>query len=126
MPAEELNWLAVIVGTVAAFLFGWLLYSPGVFGRKWAEGSRVELGSAASMPVVAMATQFAGLLALALVVGITATTSALWTAIFAILAVVLFSVSSGSFVKKTTYALVVDAGYLLGSGAIMILAQGLL
>ena len=49
----NVNWLAVIVGAVAAFLAGWLWYSPRLFGVKWAEGSRVELGSANEMPAFA-------------------------------------------------------------------------
>ena len=122
---EELNWIAVIVGTVAAFLFGWLLYSPIGFGRRWAEGSRVELGTASTMPVFAMATQFGALFLLALVVGITATTNALGTAVLAILAAATFTVSGGAFVKKTGFAMAVDGGYIVGSGVLMILAQGL-
>jgi hypothetical protein len=96
-----------------------------LFGRKWAEGSRVEMGTAQSMPVFAMAAQLAALFVLALVVGITATTSALWTAILAIVAAALFAVSGGAFVKKTTYALLVDGGYILGAGILMIVAQGI-
>lgn len=122
---ENLNWIAVLTGTVAAFLFGWLLYSPPVCGRKWAEGSRVELGTASAMPVFAMATQFGALFLLALVVGITATTNALGTAVLAILAAAAFTVSGGAFVKKTGYAMAVDGGYIVGSGVLMILAQGL-
>ena len=123
---ESLNILAVLIGTVVAFLFGWLIYSPKVFGVKWAEGSGVKLGDASSMPVFAMIAQLVALLLLALVIGVTATTSALGTAILAILAAAAFVVSSGAFVKKSNYALAVDGGYVVGSGAIMILAQGLL
>jgi len=63
---------------------------------------------------------------LALAVGVTATTSALGTAILAILAAAAFVVSSGAFLKKSNFALAVDGGCVVGSGAIMILAQGLL
>ena len=123
---ENLNLLATFVGAIAAFLFGWIIYSPAVFGRRWAEGSRVELGSAASMPVMALATQFLALLALAFVIGITATLNMLITAILAILAAALFVVSGGAFTKKSSYALMIDGGYVLGAGVIMILAQGIL
>lgn len=123
---ETLNILAIIIGTIVAFLFGWLIYSPKVFGTKWAEGSGVVIGDAASMPVSAMLLQLIALFLLALVIGVTATTSALATAILAILAAAAFAVSSGAFLRKSTYALAVDGGYILGSGAIMILAQGLL
>lgn len=123
---ETLNILAVIVGTIVAFLFGWLIYSPKVFGTKGAEGSGVELGAASSMPVFAMAAQPVALFLLALVIGAAAATSALGTALLAILAAAAFVVSSGAFVKKSTCALAVDGGYIVGSGALMIPAQGLL
>ncbi len=128
MAAEfsGMNWLAVIAGTIVAFLAGWLWYSPSVFGKGWAEGSRVELGSAQSMPVLAMITQLLALFLLALVVGITATRDQLFTAIFAILALAAFGVSGGAFSRKSTYALMVDGSYAVLAGVIMIALQGLL
>ncbi|MGJ8584620.1 MAG: DUF1761 domain-containing protein [Marinosulfonomonas sp.] len=123
---ESINWIAIILGTVVSFLAGWLWYSPKMFGKGWAEGSRVELGSADSMPVFAMVAQVVALFLLALVIGITATTDSLFTAIFAILAAAGFVVSAGSFVRKTGYALAVDGFYIVVSGIIMIAAQGIL
>jgi len=120
------NWLAVIAGTVVAFLVGWLWYSPVLFGKKWAEGSGVALGSAEQMPVMAMVSQLAGLFLLALVVGITATTDALITAIVAILATAALTFSMGAFVKKSSYALLTDFGYIIVAGGVMIAMQGLL
>ena len=61
----ELNWIAIIVGAIAAFMVGWLWYSQAVFGKKWAEGSKVELGSASAMPVFAMLAQLAAVFLLA-------------------------------------------------------------
>lgn len=122
---SAVNWLAVIVGAIVSFLLGWLWYSPKLFGLKWAEGSRVEIGSASSMPVFAMAMQLIGLLLLSSVVGITATVDALITAILVILTVGFFAASMGGFVKKSLYAIKVDFFYLLASGALMIICQGL-
>jgi hypothetical protein len=34
-PTFHVNWLAVLVAVVAAFIFGWLWYGP-LFGKKWA------------------------------------------------------------------------------------------
>ena len=121
-----LNWLAVIAGTILAFLAGWLWYSPRLFGNGWAEGSKVELGSAQSMPVLAMVMQLLALFFLALVIGITATGNQLFTAIFAILALAAFSVSGGAFTRKSNYALMVDGCYAVLAGVIMIAVQGLL
>lgn len=126
MDFANVNWLAVVAGTVVAFLFGWLMYSPVLFGKKWAEGSGVEMTEANKLPAFAMASQLIALFLLALVVGITATTNALLTAILAILAAAIFTVSNGAFCKKSSYALMVDGGYIVGSGVLMIAAQGLL
>lgn len=122
---EPFNILAVIVGAIVAFLVGWIWYGP-LFGKKWADGSGVELGSASSMPVFAMVAQFVALLTLSIVVGITATTSALFTALFAILAAALFVTSAGAFVKKSNEAIAIDFGYIVIAGVVMILCQGLL
>lgn len=122
----NVNWIAVILGAVVAFLVGWLWYSPKLFGTGWAAGSGVELGSAQSMPVFAMVSQLVGLFLLSLVVGVTATTSALMTAILAILAAATMTLSAGAFVKKSNYALGVDFGYIIVAGAVMIVCQGIL
>ena len=39
----DVNWLAVGVGTVIAFMLGAAWYSPKMFGKKWAEGVGLEL-----------------------------------------------------------------------------------
>ena len=122
MEAEGLNILAVIVGAVAGFLFGWLIYHPHVLGRIWAEGSGVDLSG--KPPTLAFGTQALALVALAIVIGMTATVNFLGTALLAILAAALFVVSGGAFLKKSTGALVVEAVYILGAGALMIVAQG--
>ena len=123
---SSVNWLAVGLGTILSFLLGWLWYSPKVFGIKWAEGSGVTLGSAEQMPVFAMVSQLVALLLLAVVIGLTATVNALFTAIFAILAAACFVASGGSFVKKSGYAICVDFFYIVLAGVVMILCQGIL
>ena len=122
---SAVNWIAVIVGAVVAFLVGWLWYSPKLFGVKWAEGCGVSLGSADEMPVFAMVAQMAALLLLSIVVGVTATVNALFTAILAILAAAAFVAASGAFVKKSTYAIRVEFFYIVVAGAIMIICQGI-
>jgi len=122
---EHLNWIAVIVGTVASFLVGWLWYSPKLFGQGWADGSGVKLNTADKMPAFAMIMQLLALFLLALVIGVTATTNALGTAILAILAITCFATSNGAFIKKTGYALAVDAGFIIIAGGVMIIVQGI-
>jgi hypothetical protein len=123
---STLNWLAIGLGTIVSFLIGWLWYSPKLFGVKWAEGSGVSLDSADKMPVFAMVAQIVALFLLALTIGLTAQVEALITAILIILAVASFTASMGGFVKKSRYAITVDALYIIVSGAIMIVCQGIL
>ena len=124
MEAEALNIPAVALGAVLAFVLGFILYHPKVFGRIWAEGSGVDLGN--SPPALAFVAQIAALVALAIVIGMTATVNFLGTALLAILAAALFILSGGAFLKKSGGALAVDAGYIVGAGALMIVAQGIL
>ena len=120
------SWLAVIAGAVAAFVMGWLWYSPKVFGTKWAEGLGVELGSASEMPVGAMVTNIIGLLLMSWFVGVTAANNALLTVILATVAFTLLGYSGGMFGKQTTYVRNVNAGYWLAALVVMIVCQALL
>lgn len=127
MEAElgNVTWIAVIVGTVVAFLAGWLWYSPILFIRGWAAGSGVDVENGPGPMLPGMVLQLLSLFALALVIGITATQDMLITAIVAVLAASLFSMSNGAFSGKTRYAVLVDGSYILVAGAIMIICQGI-
>ncbi len=118
-----LNWLAIIVGVVVAFGAGWLWYGK-LFTKAWAEGSRLTDEDGKEMPMLAMALQVLGLLLLALVIGVTAQSNALGTAILAILATSVLIMSSGGFSMKSTTAMAIDGGYIVLAGVLMILAQG--
>ncbi len=125
MEFANLNWIAVILGAIAAFLLGWLVYSPMLFGEKWAKGSGVELNTASKMPVFAMIAQLFALFTLSIIVGAATTASALIMAIFAIFAAALFVVSNGGFCRKSNYAMSVDFGYVVAAGTVMIAAQNI-
>ncbi len=124
MEAEALNITAVIVGAVAGFVLGAVVYNPKVLGTIWARGSGVDLSAGAPPPVLAFGAQFLALLCLAVVVGMTATVNFLGTAVLAILGAALFVVSHGAFVRKSTAAMLIDGLYVVGAGVLMILAQG--
>ncbi len=125
MIPDTLNWLAVIAGTVLAFAIGWLWYGP-LFGRAWAAGSRMAETDRSQMPARAMLLQVLGLFLLALVIGVTATSDALGTTLLAILAVAVLTMAGGSFTLKTVPAILIDGGYILLAGILMIAAQGVL
>lgn len=121
----NVNWIAVIVGTVLSFLLGWLWYSPKLFGKKWAEGVGVDLGAASSMPVAAMVTQLVATFLLAWVVGITATRNALATIVLIVIMLALFIVANGLFGKKSHYAIGVEAGFVVAMAVVMIVVQAI-
>jgi hypothetical protein len=122
----NVSWLAVIVGAIVSFLAGWFWYSEKLFGTKWAEGSKVQLGDASEMPMGAMITQGLGLLLLAWVVAVLAEKQMLWTTILMAVAFILLQFSGNSFTQKTQYAKLVDGGYWAVSVIIMILVQAVL
>jgi hypothetical protein len=125
MEFAAVNWPAVALGTFAAFALGMAWFSPKMFGTSWAEGSH-NLQPPTAPPIPAMVVQFLGTFMLALVVGMTAATDALLTAICAILAVALFVAGMDLFSQKSGRATMVDAGYILVSGVVMIVVQGIL
>lgn len=120
------KWIAVIVGTVLSFLLGWLWYSPKLFGAKWAEGVGVKLGDASSMPVAAMVTQLLATFLLAWVVGVTQTRNALLTIILVVVTIAMFIVANGLFARKSSYAIGVEAGFVVAMAVVMIVVQGVL
>ncbi len=122
----NVNWLAVIVGAVLAFLLGWLWYSPRLFGTKWAEGVGVDLGAAGDMPVGALVSQIVGLFLLSWVVGVTAASNALLTFILIVLAIACLMASGGMFARKSAYAVRTEVGYLVAAAVVMFLAQAIL
>ncbi|WP_299727442.1 DUF1761 domain-containing protein [uncultured Tateyamaria sp.] len=125
MDIALMNWAAVVVGTIAAFGLGMLWFSPKLFGKAWAAGSH-DITTPDSPPILAMIIQFAGTALLALVVGITETNQAIMTAIGAIMAVALIVAGMDLFSQKSGKATMIDAGYVVAAGVVMILAQGLI
>ena len=119
------SWLAVIIGAVAAFILGWLWYSPMLFGKKWAEGIWADLGKASEMPMAAMLAQAIGLFLMSWFVGVTAVSNALLTVILATVAFTVLGYSGGMFGKQTTYVRNVNAGYWIAALVVMILSQGI-
>jgi hypothetical protein len=122
----SVNTMAVVAGTVVSFMIGWFWYSPKCFGTKWAQGSGVSLEKPEKMPMFPMFAQLVSLFLMALVIGVTANANALTTAILAILATAMVTVSGGAWTNKSSFALGVDFFYIVVSGAVMIAAQGIL
>lgn len=121
----NVNWIAVIVGTIASFLLGALWYSPIGFGKKWASGSRVSLEDADEMPAMAMVTQFIGVFLFAWVVGVTETHNALLTIILITVTIAVLLVANGYFAQKNAAARAIEAGYVVAMALVMVICQGI-
>jgi hypothetical protein len=122
----NVNWIAVVVGTVLSFLLGWLWYSPKLLGTKWAEGSGVKLGAADAMPMGAMIAQLLGTFLLSWLIGITAGQNALFAAILIALMATVLIMANGLFARKSSYAIGTEAGFIAAMAVVMIAVQGIL
>jgi hypothetical protein len=122
---DPLNWTAILTGTVAAFLAGWLVYSPALFGRAWALGSGISPEPPEKLPLGPMALQLIALFLLAVVIGMTAQTDALFTAIAAILAGAALVMAQDAFSGKSGAAIAIDGVFVVLSGILMIAAQAI-
>jgi hypothetical protein len=97
-----------------------------LFGTKWAEGVGVDLAAATGMPVAAMVTQAIATFFLAWVVGVTSANGALMTMILITITIVLLMIAGSFFSKKSTYAIVTEAGFVIAMVVVMIIIQALL
>ncbi len=120
------DWIAVIVGTVLAFLLGWLWFSPLLFGKKWAEGVGIELGSASKMPVAPMILQLVATFFLSWAVGVAAVHYGLMAVILIVVTIILIVAANGLFILKNHFAIAVEAGFIAAMAVLMILAQQVL
>lgn len=121
----NVNWIAVAVGTIAAFLLGALWYSPIGFGKTWARGSGLTREDADNTPKMALVTQFVGVFLFAWVVGVTETHNALLTIILITAAFAVLLVANGYFAQKNAAARAIEAGYVVAMALVMVICQGL-
>lgn len=119
------NWTAVVVSAVAAFMLGWLWYSETLFGLKWREGIGISPDDTTSMKP-AMITQLLGTFLLAWVIGITAAMEDLYLAGLVALTIALLIEANGFFSQKSRYAIAVEAGFVLAMVVVMILVHAVL
>jgi Protein of unknown function (DUF1761) len=118
------SWPAIVAGTIAAFALGMAWFSPRMFGAGWAAGSH-GIRPPARPPFGAMVAQLLGTFLMAWIIGVTAVANHLLTAILVILAIALLQFASGLFGQKSRYAALVDGGYVIAMGVLMIVAQGI-
>lgn len=120
----DVNWVAVIVGAVAAYLVGALWYSDKMFAPKWRSG--IGTPAVPNMPMMpGMLTQAIGTFLLAWVIGITETTDSLYLAILITLTIATLIKANGFFGGKTKYAIFVETSFVIVMVIIMIIAQAI-
>ena len=120
----NMNWTATIVGAVAAFLLGWVWYSPTLFQKKWLEGVGIAPDDNSSMKH-AMFAQIVGTFLLAWVIGITETTNSLSFAVLIALTIAVLIKANGLFSHKSKYAIMVESGFILAMVVVMIIAHAI-
>jgi Protein of unknown function (DUF1761) len=118
----QANWTAILAGTVVSYGLGFLWFGS-VFGRLWSAGSH-GIAPPQRPPILAMALQLAGTFFLAWIIGATATVNALVTAILAILAIAALLTAGALFSQKTLVAALIEGGFVLVMGMVMIVLQG--
>ena len=122
----DVNWVAVVVGAIIAFILGWLWYSPMLFGTKWASGVGINIDDKSGPPIKALVTQAFGTFLLAWVVGITETTGSIeLTALIAVTMALLIK-ANGFFVNKSKYAITTESSFILVMVVVMILTHAVL
>ena len=120
----QVNWPAILLGTAVAFILGMFWFGQ-IFGKAWSAGSH-NITPPAQMPLAAMAAQLVGTFLMALTIGATETVQDLATAVVLILAIATLQLGSALFSQKSTTAALIDGGYVVAMGVIMIAAQAIL
>ena len=120
----NVNWIAIVVGAIAAYALGAFWFSPKLFGTKWMQGVGLTQEDAAQGPVThAMITQGVGTFLLAWVIGITAALKSLHFALLVALTIAVLIKANGLFAHKSMYAIKVEAGFVLAMVVLMVAAH---
>jgi len=120
------NWLAVGIGTIASFMLGWLWYSPALFGKAWATGSRVNLANASAMPVTPLIAQLIATFLLAWLIGINDMRGSLATAALILVTIAAFVATNSMFVSKSGAAIAIETSFVIAMGVVMLAVHALL
>lgn len=118
----DVGWLGVVVGAIAAFLIGWLWYSPKGFYPAWSASSGVSHAPGDPM-AAAFGSLVVGLILYALFVGVMMARGQCGPLILGIVAFIIMGYSNNAFKKLGGVSRTVDAGSWAVSGLVMILAQ---
>jgi len=118
------NWIAIVVSAVAGFALGALWYSPLLFMQKWAAGSRINMDEKPANMAEAMVLQTIGTLLLAWLINVCTNNGVQVFACLAILMTAVLIYAGGGYSQKSTHAKMIESGFVLAMGALMMLIQG--
>lgn len=121
MDVSSINWFAVMVATVSAFVLGGVWYSPALFGKRWMRENQFtedDLASRNMGKVFGLAFLWTFIMALNLAFYLNSPeTDAVWGAVagflvgFGWIAMGIFVI--GLFEKKSAVHMLIDAGYMV-------------
>lgn len=118
-----ISWWAVGVSTVLSFMLGGLWYSPVLFGKKWAEGVGLDMGSASIQPVPALVLQLLGTFLLAWLMGLADAINAYPAAILIVLTITILLIAANLFSQHTMYSSLVQGLFVVAMAVIMFLCN---
>lgn len=120
----DVNWLAVVVGSVISFIVGAIWYAPSFFGTKWKQG----LGTPAvpNRPMVqSLLVEAVSCFLLAWLLALLVPYS-IWLAVLAALTAAVAVKANDMFSGKSNYTIATETGYMLVKAAIVILVLQLM
>ena len=118
----NVNWVAVIVGAIVAYGFGWIWYGA-LFGKRWSQGLGIKVPD--KMPFLAMGVQALGTFLLAWLFGITAGNNALATIILVVVTIMVLMAAGGLYAQKKSDVIWIETGYVAVMAVILFAAQAI-
>ena len=115
---QNVEWLAVIIGAVLAFLAGWLWYSPGLFGRRWATGLGLEYGQ--HMPFAVMGQQIMALLLVSWFVAVCIAIAMPALAALGLISFVMLHYAGEGFAGHSPAVKLINGGYWIAAVLVML------
>jgi hypothetical protein len=119
----NVNWTAVIVGFIAAYIVGFLWYGV-IFQKAWALGNGLP-EKPESFPLMATVIQLVATFLYSWVFGITAAREMLLTIILIVLTLAGFVASGALYRLRPPGVAMIDAGYIVAMGVVLFLSQAI-
>lgn len=126
MLVTNISWWAVGISTVISFMLGGFWYSPALFGKKWAEGVGVEMGSGSTQPVPALVLQLIGTFLLAWLIALADATGSYPAAVLIVLSITVLLIAANLFSEHSLYSSLVQGLFVVVMAVIMVVCNLLL